>query len=214
MKGGAVKRETLPEDLLARFYEIRPAILKRLGEFAQVAPEKYFYELCFCICTPQSRARNAFAVQSILEERNFLLQPFDPAPVLADRAHYIRFHNQKARNLLEARNKFPLLENILVQPASAPEKRMWLVNNLRGVGMKEASHFLRNIGYRNLAILDRHILRHLANLGAFDQIPMVATIGRYLEAEKAFFLFAQATGISMDELDLFFWSLETGEILK
>jgi thermostable 8-oxoguanine DNA glycosylase len=45
-------------------------------------------------------------------------------------------------------------------------------------------------------------------------IPASLPERRYLAIEGAFFTFAAATGVSMDELDLVFWSRETGEILK
>ena len=91
---------------------------------------------------------------------------------------------------------------------------MWLIHNVRGLGWKEASHFLRNIGYRNLAILDRHILKNLKHHNVFRTTPKTLTPKKYRAIEKGFASFANAVGISMDELDLLFWSNETGEILK
>jgi N-glycosylase/DNA lyase len=88
------------------------------------------------------------------------------------------------------------------------------VVNVKGMGWKEASHFLRNIGYRDLAILDRHILRNLKLHGVIRSYPASLTPKRYLAIEKAFERFASAVGIPMDELDLLFWSRETGTILK
>jgi len=96
----------------------------------------------------------------------------------------------------------------------AREKRDWLASNINGIGMKEASHFLRNIGERNLAILDRHILKHLVLCNIYDKIPKVSTKKDYLQVEKAFLEFAENIKIPIDELDLLFWSYETGNILK
>jgi N-glycosylase/DNA lyase len=80
--------------------------------------------------------------------------------------------------------------------------------------MKEASHFLRNIGVRGLAILDRHIFRHLIRLQVIRAMPKSLTKKRYLSIEKKWHRFADDVGISLDELDLLFWSMETGEIRK
>jgi N-glycosylase/DNA lyase len=88
------------------------------------------------------------------------------------------------------------------------------VRNVRGLGWKEASHFLRNIGWHDLAILDRHILRNLVRHGVLRSVPATLTRSRYLAIERKFRQFAGAVGISMDELDLLFWSRATGEILK
>jgi N-glycosylase/DNA lyase len=85
---------------------------------------------------------------------------------------------------------------------------------VKGLGWKEASHFLRNIGHLNLAILDRHILRNLKRHDVLRTLPRTLTPKRYLTIEGQFARFADTIGITMDELDLLFWSHETGEILK
>lgn len=177
-------------------------------------PSEYFYELCFCLCTPQSKARSADAVVTLLREHGFREQPFDPAGLLRQPEHYIRFHNTKARRLLAVRDQFPDIGAMLGSQREPEQKRRWLVENVNGIGMKEAAHFLRNIGYRDLGILDRHILKHLTACGVFPAVPNVGSLRRYVEAEAAFRSFAAATGIPMDELDLFFWYLEAGEIFK
>ena len=204
----------LPGFLEEKYLELKPPIQKRLKVFSKVPPEDYFYELCFCICTPQSKAGNALKVEKKLRERDFHNISFDPVPILRNPDHYIRFHNQKSQRLLEAKEKFPLIMDMLNSEENAQTKRTWLVENVKGLGMKESSHFLRNIGCRNLAILDRHILKHLVHCRIFREIPKVNSIKQYLEIEKKFYKFALRTEIPLDELDLLFWSYETGEILK
>jgi N-glycosylase/DNA lyase len=93
--------------------------------------------------------------------------------------------------------------------------REWLVKNVKGLGYKEATHFLRNVGRSNgLAILDRHILRNLKRYGAIRAIPKTLSKKEYFRIERRFREFADAVGIPIDELDLLFWSMETGEIRK
>jgi len=104
--------------------------------------------------------------------------------------------------------------NELKKSKSGEELRLWLVNNVKGLGWKESSHFLRNIGYRNLAILDRHILRNLKRLGVITKLLKTLNAKKYLQIEKKFKKFSKRIGISMDELDLLFWSMETGKIMK
>jgi N-glycosylase/DNA lyase len=204
----------LPEFLAEKYESMRGQILRRLDEFASVPEEKYFYELCFCVCTPQSRAKHAMDVQQVLEKENFLETGFDPAPLLRRPDKYIRFHNQKAARLLKAREMYPQILDILRSRLSAPEKRLWLADNFNGLGMKESAHFLRNIGYRGLGILDRHILKHLVYCGLFEEIPKIATRKSYIMVEESFRNYSVETSIDIDELDLLFWSYETGEILK
>jgi N-glycosylase/DNA lyase len=130
--------------------------------------------------------------------------------------HYIRFHNVKARRLLEVREHFTELLPHLRDPSLEPEaKREIVLASVKGLGMKEASHFLRNIGMRGLAILDRHIFKHLARLGIIEAIPNGApTKKQYLKIEMEWHAYSKRTGISLDEFDLLFWSMETGIIRK
>ncbi len=204
----------LPDYIEQKYKILKPAIRNKLKEFASVRREQYFFELCFCLCTPQSKAANALIVQKELERRNFLEKPFNPVSLLRRNENYIRFHNTKAKRLLAARKMYPKLEEVLLSTISAEKKREWIVENINGLGMKEASHFLRNIGYRDLAILDRHILKHLVLCGIFDDVPKVSSIKNYLSVEKTFKKFAEVVEIPLDELDLLFWSYETGTIIK
>ena len=207
---------TLPEPWAGAYAERRASIQQRLNEFAEIPAEDYFYELAFCVLTPQSSARNAMLVIGELVERDFLGTGFDPTAHLRDPSHYIRFHNTKARRLLAVRERFGELLPVLTDHAlTAPEKREAVRAMVSGMGMKEASHFLRNIGVRGLAILDRHIYKHLARLDVIAEPPTSGpTTKRYLEIEQAWHAYAAEVGIPLDELDLLFWSMETGEILK
>ncbi len=204
----------LPEKIQSGYDRDKEAIRKRLEEFAAVPEDQYFYELCFCICTPQSKAAHAWQVQDKLQNRNFYDHPFDPVDILNDKSHYIRFHNQKAKRLLIIREQWPEIKAVLDSNKSDIEKRFWLFDNVNGMGLKESAHYLRNIGYRDLGILDRHILKHLVTCNVYPEIPNISGKKRYLEVEAKFQEFAREINIPMDELDLLFWSYEAGEILK
>lgn len=206
----------LPEPWRTVYEERCDAIRRRLQDFSQIPASQYFYELAFCILTPQSSAANAEATIAELIHDHFLERGFDPTPYLRDARHYIRFHNVKARRLLEVRESFPELLPHLVDRFLSPEaKREIVLATVKGLGMKEASHFLRNIGVCSLAILDRHIFKHLTRLGVIDAISEGGpTKNRYLEIEKRWHAYAKRIGISLDELDLLFWSMETGVIRK
>ncbi len=205
----------LPEPWCSTFEERKEAISSRLEDFAAVPASQYFYELAFCILTPQSSAVNAEKTILELERDGFFQKGFDPTSYLRDPNHYIRFHNTKAKRLLVIRESFPdLLLYLTKRTLSAEQKRDIVFGRVTGLGMKETAHFLRNIGVRGLAILDRHILKHLLRLHVIKEIPTSLTTKRYLEIEKQWKRFAKRVGISIDELDLLFWSMETGEIRK
>jgi N-glycosylase/DNA lyase len=96
------------------------------------------------------------------------------------------------------------------------ERRDWLAKEprVKGIGYKEASHFLRNIGFKGYGILDKHIVRSLYELNVIDSPKPPTSRGKYLETEDKMRQFARRTRINFDELDLLLWSMKTGEILK
>ncbi len=200
--------------LLALHQTKKIAIQKRLREFSAVLPSDYFYELIYCLLTPQSSAVNAANAIRALQSIDFQYSDVDPEPFLRNKDSYIRFHRTKAIHCVATKMEYDVILKRLTSGGSGIELREWLVQNVKGIGWKEASHFLRNIGYRDLAILDRHILKNLLRIGVVKRLPKTLTPRRYKLLEKKFHTFAQQVGIPMDELDLLFWSLETGEILK
>ena len=203
-----------PQELKPLYAEKKKAIRQRLAEFKNVPPEEYFYECVYCLLTPQSSAVNAGKTVILLRNCGFSNSAIDPEPLLHQKDFYIRFHRTKAKHLLRMKEHFPAILEQLTSGTNSSILREWLVKNVKGMGWKEASHFLRNIGRRNLAILDRHILKNLLRLGVLRSLPKTLTTKSYLSIEKKFKTFSQEIGIPMDELDLLFWSMETGEILK
>ncbi len=201
-------------ELLPLYLERKGAIRSRLSDFERIPRSEYFYELVYCILTPQSSAVNAGKAVAFLQKHDLLNSDIDPEPLLHQDDFYIRFHRTKAKNLLAIKEQFDLVALHLANGSKSIELREWLVKNVRGLGWKEASHFLRNVGHRNLAILDRHILRNLIRFGVLRRLPKRLTPRRYMSIEQKFLAFSREVRIPMDELDLLFWSMETGEILK
>jgi len=196
-------------------------IKKRLFEFKEKwhePEEKIFAELAFCLCTPQSKAKTCdAAVQELVKNKKlFSASPKEISKTLSSK---VRFHNNKAGYIAEARKKLmPEIKEKLMSLDiynDIPKAREWLVANIKGLGLKEASHFLRNIGFfENIAILDRHILKNLKKYGAIKQIPKTVSKKKYFAIEKKMREFCEKIKIPMQELDLLFWSEETGEIFK
>jgi len=197
-------------ELLNEYGKRKEIIKLRLEDFKKIKSDDLFYELCFCLLTPQSRAKQCWNSVLALKARNFYENNLDPVKYIEG----VRFQNNKGKYLIEAKQVFLKILGKINNSASGEEFREWLVENLKGYGLKEASHFLRNIGYRNLAILDRHILKNLRKYGVIEEIPKTLTKAKYFEIEKKFKDFSEKIGIDMDELDLLFWSMETGEVFK
>jgi N-glycosylase/DNA lyase len=207
--------------LQALYQERKEAIQKRLEEFRRVMQwrdEDVFAELSFCLLTPQSSAKVCWEAVTSLKQKTLLLK--GRPPELEPYLRSVRFGESKAKYIVEARNLFMRDNGLQLKSRISSfynpfELREWLVENVRGLGYKEASHFLRNIGLGEaFAILDRHILRNLNRFGVIPEIPATITKKRYLEIEEKLRRFATEIGIPLADLDLLFWSRETGWIFK
>lgn len=200
--------------LLEEYKHKRRDIRKRLREFRKIgkgSARDIFTELCFCILTPQSNARQCDkAIQELKKKRLLFKAPAgEIRSILKGRS---RFHNKKAEYLVGARRSFD--RNIL-SSGNIFDIRKRIVDNVKGVGYKEASHFLRNIGLgRDIAILDRHILKNLKRYRAIGRVPSSISVKSYLNIEESARSFAKSLRLGLDELDLLLWSRETGEIFK
>ena len=209
-------------DYLKNSYEARKGIIKsRLEYFKSVSNEdnkRLFAELCFCLLTPQSKAKICDKAIQNLVKTGFLYNGKEND--VKDYLIGVRFANNKSRYILEARNLFTQngelkLKAKILNLGTSEDMRNWLFENVKGMGLKESAHFLRNIGiYENLTILDRHILKNLNKHGVIDEIPNPLSKKQYLEIEKKFLEFAKEINIPTEELDLLFWSEQTGEVFK
>ncbi len=213
------KKEEESTDILIELYNQRkPQIKARLKEFKDKMNDDdntIFSELVFCLFTPQSGAKKCDKAVKRLEETGLLLN--GSATEIAKQLKGVRFHNTKSARVVAARTTFTKNNRICIKQklTTISTPREWLIKNITGLGYKESSHFLRNIGLGfDLAILDRHILKNLVNYNAIDSIPKTLTKSKYLEIEQKMRDFSKNTGIPLAELDLLLWSKETGEIFK
>ncbi len=204
-------------------YNVKRGIIRaRLEEFRDVYRHgddgRIFEELAFCICTAGASAR--MGLRSIEALREILLvgslrkfrstlkgihrfPNYRPDYIIHTREYLRREHGLRLRDLIES---FP----------DPQERRDFFARNrdIKGIGYKESSHFLRNIGYLGYAILDKHILNTLCEYGVIGSPKPPGTRDKYIAVENSLRQFADDIGIPMDELDLLLWSEKTGEILK
>jgi N-glycosylase/DNA lyase len=199
-------------------------IQTRLAEFAAIwnagTDETLFEELVFCIFTANASAR--MGIRSVAAVKNLLHRRDVSAEELALALTGVhRFPNARSRYIAVTREFLQedcqmRLRRRIESFSDSADLRDWLVKErrIKGLGYKEASHFLRNVGFRGLAILDKHILNSLTEIGVIETAKPPATRSRYLAVEQKMRQFALDVGIDFDELDLVLWSLKTGEILK
>lgn len=192
-------------------------ILSRIKEFKQINTqdkEKIFCEMCFCLLTPQSKAKKCWNAIGTLQKTNLVFN--GNINEIQKCLTGVRFHKNKSSYIVNARKIFPEIIKMINDNSNNPVFfREYLVKNVKGLGYKEASHFLRNIGLgKNLAILDRHILKNLLKYKVITHIPKSLTKKIYLDIEKKMLAFSKQIKIPIEHLDLLFWSSQTGEIFK
>ena len=191
------------------------ARIREFKELGRRSGDEIFKELCFCILTANFTAAGGIRIQKEIGDGFLTMPESDLAVRLKELGH--RFPNTRARYIAEARRHKESLEDVLKSYCEGEnvvdEVREWLVENIKGIGYKEASHFLRNIGFENVAIIDFHIIDILANHGLIEK-PKSISKGRYLEIEGVVKKLADELGITLAELDLYLWCAETGKVLK
>ena len=194
--------------------EIKSIVEQRLKEFESFKNkqgDEWFSEMCFCLLTANSRADTAMRIQNQIGSKGFLKSPKENISHVI-KANKHRFHNNKAKYIVEAR-KFEHIKAILSKMPEF-ESREFLVENVKGLGYKEASRFLRNTGSKTLAILDRHILNLMVENAYIEEKPTTLTKKTYLEIEEKFNELAKDVNMTSSELDLYMWYLKTNKILK
>jgi N-glycosylase/DNA lyase len=212
------------ERVVATHRARRKEIKNRLGEFDEVwrkgSDARLWEELAFCIFTAGASAR--MGLNSVDAIRSLLLdgEPEEMTQALK-RAGAHRFPVARPRYIVTTRSYLRAncdmrLRRRLRGFSDPLERRDWLAQEkqIKGLGYKEASHFLRNIGIKGHAILDKHVMRCLAEVGVVDSAKPPSTRKQYLDVEEKFLRFAKDVRINCDELDLVLWSMKTGEILK
>jgi N-glycosylase/DNA lyase len=197
---------------------VRDAVDGRTREFKEANLSdwtRWFEELTYCLLTAYSSAsmgqrcvdalcgEDALKKGSLEEVRDCL------------RAQGHRFADRRAEYILLARCHVPYLKRMIENQPDSKAARVWLVENVKGLGMKEASHYLRNVGYLDLAIIDRHILAHMREHGLADtDVRKGITRRKYLEYERTLEKVAAKLGMPLGKMDLYLWYKKTGAVLK
>jgi len=185
----------------------------RIKEFKEIdrgSGDDLFNELCFCVLTANFNAEKCIMIQREIGDEFLTLSEEELAKRLAELGH--RYPNTRAKYISESAKYKDSLKNI-VHSSEGKELREWLVKNIKGFGYKEASHFLRNIGFDDYAIIDFHIVNILVRYNLIKR-PKSLSKKRYLEIENVLKDIARKLDFSLAELDLYLWYIETGKILK
>ena len=193
--------------------DIKKVIDNRINDFKNIdkkSNDQLFNEMCFCMLTANFNAEKSIKIQNEIGECFYTDSKDELTRKLKDFGH--RFPNARAEYISESKKCKNKL-NEIVKFHDKKALREWIVNNVKGLGYKEASHFLRNIGFDDYAIIDFHIVDILVDNGLIEK-PKALTKKRYIEIEDLLKKLAKQTNLTLAELDLYLWYMETGKILK
>ncbi len=197
---------------------VRRLVEDRVAEFLEVNERDssiWFVELVYCLLTAYSSAERAQLCVDALDDCGVIIDGSfgEVAETLRRKGH--RFADKRAEYIVAVRKLMGNIKQLIQGFKSSREAREWLVKNVKGFGWKEASHFLRNVGYLDVAILDRHIL---SNMKEHDLVPDYGRGGltkrRYLEYEGILRKIADRLGMPLGQMDLYLWYMKTGKVLK
>ncbi len=194
--------------------EVKKLVDARLSEFRELgngSSNEIFKELCFCILTANFNAEKSMKIQMKIGDGFLILPESLLASKLKELGH--RYPNTRARYIVNARKHKNSLRTTIKMFNDENKLREWLDKNVKGIGYKEASHFLRNIGYTDFAIIDFHIIDVLTKYNIIKK-PKTLTKRTYLETEELLRKIAGKSNFNLAELDLYLWYMETGKILK
>lgn len=209
--------------------EIEPLVKNRLNEFSNNINKndnELFVELCFCIIVANNSIENALRAYNSIGLNFLKLNEQELKEKLKITAR--RFYNKRAEYIIEARKKHIELigkirelkysKNIKKQKTknknTEEDFRNWLAENIKGFGLKEASHYMRNLGFFNFAIIDRHILKFLYKNNIIEEIPKTITKKNYFEIEEKILHLAKELKMNMAELDVYLFYLDSGRICE
>jgi len=218
-----LKRESITfENIIRTHAERRGEIRDRLAQFAAIgrrgSDAEFWEEMVFCFFTGGCSARMGLNALAAVKP---MLMTGDQAELANALTGVHRYPNARARYIVASRDFLRehcdlKLRKKLRSFACRLERRDWLVREkgIKGLGYKEASHYLRNIGFSGYAILDKHVLNCLAELKIIKVPEPPNTRSKYLMIEDKLKKLTEMTRIDFDELDLVLWSMKTGVILK
>jgi len=193
---------------LLELYENKKEFIRNFIKTCDVKDDEYLFgELCFSILTSQSRAKNCReSINRLKTDKKLFVANLEE---LRKYLKGVRFPDAKAERIIEAREKLPDLKRMV--SSNPQELRKWLIENIKGIGIKQSANFMRNIGFKGLPIIDIHVQNFLRKIGYNDHELGSLTKKQYIELEKKFLRLAKELKIPPEELDIAIWLYQSGE---
>lgn len=199
---------------------------------------KLLSELVLCILSSQEKYEVALAVMKELRKQNVLRVPKNktefkeiesqvkstlktPVAYKSNEQFYsrrLRFFMKKAHYVIATIENIYLndltIKEILRQQDCIQETRKNIIKYSYGLGPKQASMFLRNIGYHTeFAVLDKHVIDYMKLMGLTKvSEASFSNISAYQKIEMQLKSYAESFNLNLLHLDLAIWT--TMRILK
>lgn len=186
--------------------------LKYFLKLKKASNKELFKELSFCVLTANYNAKKAIAIQKEIDDSFITLSLKDLSKKLKLLGY--RYPNLRAEYIVYNRRYLNDLKKIFKTFREKNSLRDWFAENIKGISYKESSHFLRNVGYFDYAIIDFHIVDILIKGGYLKEKPKSLNRQKYLEIEETLEKISKKVGLSQGELDFYLWYLETETVLK
>lgn len=208
--------EELIDELNGIKLAIKDRVEERFDEFTELGEKgdklDLFSELSFCVMTANWSSKGGIKAQKYIGKESFAsLDEKKLNKKMKEVGH--RFPNARTKYIVANRWIIDELPEIIKK--NPYEARKYIAKNVKGIGWKEASHFLRNIGVKDLAILDKHIMRIMHKNDMISEIPKSGwSEKKYLDIEEKLRPLSLKFGEDMGKLDLYLWYLAKGSIDK
>ncbi len=143
----------------------------------------------------------------IIEELNMPLYP----PYRNGKGSRYPYPKSKSQYIIKTgleiyKNSFTSIKHILRTSRDENMTRETFVKICTGIGPKQASLFLRNIGYsENLAILDSHVIHYMYLLGMRDKKTRIYTMNDYSKYEDILLFYADSLNKTLATVDIAIW---------
>jgi N-glycosylase/DNA lyase len=204
---------------------ICPDIKSQIESNIEPNERDLWWELSTCVLSSQVPFSLAVSAANEIDKKGLLLTENDDIEVLAHKLFEVlssplnveggtrkyRFPELRSRHLAATHTivtkEYGSLVKLLASFDNASEARSWLIKHVPGLGPKQSSMFLRNIGASyELAILDRHVLNYMSALGIYSgDKPYISSINTYRQCEVLLRGHADDLECSVGLLDWAIW---------
>jgi N-glycosylase/DNA lyase len=228
---------SIPQKVLVIYDKIEPFFSSKV-KWHTMTEQAIWYEFCLCILSsnvPFELAQSSLkhlALIGMLEsewiqtdsnsETLIASQLFMPIYLPRKKNGELRkyrFPNVRASHLVECAKRIYRgkigLKNLLRSFDSDELLRDYIVEMFPGMGLKESSHFIRNIGYSsNLAIIDVHLVSFLKELKLLPNDNISITPKNYFYLEKIIRQISKDLKLNLAILDNAIWHYIRGSYIE